>query len=158
MNSKDDPRGILNKGKPSSTNEIDSLKQQMLEMQLEIDILKETINVLKKDPGVCKTPLKNKEKVAIVDALKDRYSLPVLLGKLALSKSSYYYQETRLNRIDKYQELREQIRGIFYDNKSCYGYRRIHQGITWEHEPCGVQTKSWNCCLGIPRKCPHPLI
>ena len=50
MNSKDDPRGILNKGKPSSTNEIDALKQQMLEMQLEIDILKETINVLKKRP------------------------------------------------------------------------------------------------------------
>ena len=40
MNSKDDPRGILNKGKPSSTNEIDALKQQMLEMQLEIDIKK----------------------------------------------------------------------------------------------------------------------
>ena len=126
MNSKDDPRGILNKGKPSSTNEIDALKQQMLEMQLEIDILKETINVLKKDPGVCKAPLKNKEKVAIVDALKDRYTLPMLLGKLELAKSSYYYQETRLNRTDKYQELREQISAVFYDNKSCYGYRRIY--------------------------------
>ena len=126
MNSKDDSRGILNKGKPSSTNEIDSLKQQMLEMQLEIDILKETINVLKKDPGVSKAPLKNKEKVAIVDALKKRYTLPMLLGKLELSKSSYYYQETRLNRIDKYEELREQISAVFYENKSCYGYRRIH--------------------------------
>ena len=30
----------------------------MVEMQLEIDILKETINVLKKDPGVSKAPLK----------------------------------------------------------------------------------------------------
>ena len=45
MNSKDDPRGILKKGISSSTNEISSLKQQMVEMQLEIDILKETINV-----------------------------------------------------------------------------------------------------------------
>jgi hypothetical protein len=36
MNSKDDPRGILKKGIPSSTNEISSLKQQMVEMQLEI--------------------------------------------------------------------------------------------------------------------------
>lgn len=48
MNSNDDPRGVLREGTPSSTNEIDSLKQQMQEMQLEIDILKETINVLKK--------------------------------------------------------------------------------------------------------------
>ena len=126
MNSKDDPRGKLNKGIPSSTNEIDSLKQQMLEMQLEIDILKETINVLKKDPGVSKAPLKNKEKAAIVDALKDRYTLPILLRKLEMSKSSYYYQETRLNRIDKYQGLREQISTVYYDNRTCYGYRRIH--------------------------------
>ncbi len=59
MNSKDDPRGILKKGISSSTNEISSLKQQMVEMQLEIDIMKETINVLKKDPGVSKAPLKN---------------------------------------------------------------------------------------------------
>ena len=45
-----------NKGIPSSTNEIDSLKQQMLEMQLEIDILKETINVLKKTQASASSP------------------------------------------------------------------------------------------------------
>lgn len=39
-------------------------------MQMEIDILKETINVLKKDPGINTETLKNREKAAIVDALK----------------------------------------------------------------------------------------
>ena len=126
MNSKDDPRGILKKGIPSSTNEISSLKQQMVEMQLEIDILKETINVLKKDPGVSKAPLKNKEKAAIVDALKDRYTLPMILRKLEMPKSSYYYQKARSDRIDKYQELRKSINAAYYDNRACYGYRRIH--------------------------------
>lgn len=95
-------------------------------MQLEIDILKETINVLKKGPGVSKVPLKNKEKAAIADALKDRYTLPILLGKLEMAKSSYYYQENRLNYIDKYQGLRDQISTIYYDNRACYGYRRIY--------------------------------
>ena len=108
MNSKDDPRGILKKGIPSSTNEISSLKQQMVEMQLEIDILKETINVLKKDPGVSKAPLKNN------------------LRKLEMPKSSYYYQKARSDRIDKYQELRKSINAAYYDNRACYGYRRIH--------------------------------
>lgn len=126
MNSKDDPRGILSKGVPSSTSDIDALKQQMFDMQLEIDILKETIKVLKKDPGVSKVPLKNKEKAAIADALKDRYTLPILLGKLEMAKSSYYYQENRLNSIDKYQGLRDQISTIYYDNRACYGYRRIY--------------------------------
>jgi putative transposase len=47
-------------------------------MRLEIDILKETLDVLKKDPGVDMTTLKNQEKAVIVDALR-KYSLPLLL-------------------------------------------------------------------------------
>ena len=78
-----------------AVNEIDNieeLKAQMLELQLENDILRETINVLKKDPGINQAALKNREKAVIVDALKDKYSLPLLLEKLQFSKSSYYYQ------------------------------------------------------------------
>ena len=36
----------------TSAEDINELKAQMLDMQMEIDILKETINVLKKDPGI----------------------------------------------------------------------------------------------------------
>ena len=35
----------------ANAENIDDLRAQMLEMQMEIDILKETINVLKKDPA-----------------------------------------------------------------------------------------------------------
>ena len=65
----------------------------MLDMQMEIDILKETINVLKKDPGIDQAALSNREKAVIIDALKNKYSLPQLLLKMELCKSSYYYQE-----------------------------------------------------------------
>ena len=41
--------------------DINELKAQMLDMQMEIDILKETINVLKKDPGIDQTALTNRE-------------------------------------------------------------------------------------------------
>ena len=34
----------------NQTDDIEQLKAQMLDMQMEIDILRETINVLKKDP------------------------------------------------------------------------------------------------------------
>ena len=57
------------------------------------DILKETINVLKKDPGNDQSALCNREKAVIIDALKTKYSLPLLLRKMQLSKSSYYYQK-----------------------------------------------------------------
>ena len=39
----------------TSAEDINELKAQMLDMQMEIDILKETINVLKKDPGIVPT-------------------------------------------------------------------------------------------------------
>lgn len=53
-------------------------------MQLEIDILKATINV-KKDPDIDQSTLSNREKTVIIDVLKNRYSL-LLLQKLQLSK------------------------------------------------------------------------
>ena len=93
---------------------------------MEIDVLKETMNVLKKDPGIDQTTLSNREKAVIVDALKDRYSLPNLLEKLAFPKSSYYYQQAVINREDKYKAIRERIIKLFRENRDCYGYRRIH--------------------------------
>lgn len=113
-----------------NVEDIDALKAQMLNLQLENDILKETIEILKKDPGIDQTALKNSEKAVIVDALKDKYSLPMLLEKIELSKSSYYYQEKVMKSPDKYAALRNKIRKIFYDNKERYGYRRIWKLLT----------------------------
>ncbi len=50
MNTGDDPRGKLPKGEPVSSIEVEQLKSQMQDMQLEMDILKETLEVLKKRP------------------------------------------------------------------------------------------------------------
>jgi len=70
--------------------------------------------------------LKNREKAVIVDALKNRYSLPSLLKELHLPKSSYYYQEDIIRKADKYTRIRRRIVEIFRENKSRYGYGRIH--------------------------------
>lgn len=63
----------------------------MFEMKLEIDVLKEIIDVFKKDLGVDQKNLTDKEKAVIIDALKNKYSLQQLFIKLEVSKSSYYY-------------------------------------------------------------------
>ena len=132
MTPADDPRGTLMPGTVSSSEEIAALKAQMQEMQMQIDILKETINVLKKDPGVDQTALRNREKAAIIGALRNKYSLPSLLSALRISRSSYYYQvKTEKNR-DKYYDYRERIQGIFEENYRCYGYRRIHTALKKE--------------------------
>ena len=110
----------------NQTDDIEQLKAQMLDMQMEIDILRETINVLKKDPGLDQTALKNREKAVIIEALKNKYSLPRLCSRLDIPKSSYYYQVSVLKLGDKYAEIRQHIRYLFYQNRRVFGYRKIH--------------------------------
>lgn len=132
MNSTDDPRGELTEGVASSSEEINAIRAEMQDMQMQIDILKETIHVLKKDPGADQATLRNREKAVIIDALKSKYSLPKLLGALNCSRSSYYYQRKVLCGEDKYSSVREHIKEVFTDNHGRYGYRRIHAFLAKE--------------------------
>ena len=109
-----------------SADDIEALKAQMMEMQMEIDTLKETINVLKKDPGVNREALSNREKAVIIDALKNKYSLPNLCRKLCISRSSYYYQEKAIHAEDKYHDIRTKICELFRNNYDAFGYRKIY--------------------------------
>lgn len=126
MNPNDDRRGKMIPGKSASVKEVQKLKAQMQDMQIEIDILKETLNVLKKDPGVDLTVLKNREKAAIIDAVKAKCRLPILLGKFHMARSSYYYQHALSNRHHVRNGLTGKIKELFIQNKGRYGYRRIH--------------------------------
>lgn len=69
--------------------------------------------------------LSNREKTVVVSALTEKYTLSLLLYKLSLSRSSYFYQMTVLRQPDKYAALRTLIKDTFHESKDCYGYRRI---------------------------------
>jgi len=100
-------------------------QKKINKLQMEVDILKETINVLKKDPGADMTNLSNREKAVAVSALKETYALPLLLHELDLPRSSYFYQISAMSQPDKYANLRTRIKEIFRESRNCYGYRRI---------------------------------
>ena len=53
-----------------SSDEVVKLREQMYDLQLEVDILKETINVLKKGPDIDCNNLNNKEKTAVINTMK----------------------------------------------------------------------------------------
>ena len=59
-------------------SDVSEMQKKIKELELDVDILKETINILKKDPGVDMKMIQNNEKVLIVDALKNKYALPLL--------------------------------------------------------------------------------
>lgn len=131
MNTKDRKRGKLEpksdftKESTASSAELRRLKDQLYDMQMEIDILKATIDVLKKDPGISLDKLKNSEKTVAIDALRSKYSLSELLRRLFLPRSSYYLRKTIRRRKDKYCELKNRITEIFTESRNTYGYRRV---------------------------------
>lgn len=68
----------------------------------------------------------------MIDTLRDTYSLKELLRTVHLSKSSYFYQEHKLNAPDKYKNAREQIRKVFSESYESYRYRRIYKTVKKE--------------------------
>ncbi len=113
--------------------QLEELRRQVRQLQLEQDILKAANEILKKDVGIDRKSLSNREKTLLVDALKLTYGIPDLLREVSLARSSYFYHRARLEATDKYVEVRRAIADIFEDNHRCYGYRRIQASLGRQH-------------------------
>jgi transposase InsO family protein len=112
--------------KKALAQQVQELQKEIKHLQLERDILEKAGEIIKKDQGINLATLTNREKAVLIDALRDKYRLKLLLDAMNIAKSSYCYQEQALHAPDKYAELRSQVRKIFDEAHSCYGYRRIH--------------------------------
>lgn len=126
------PNQDLPDDKDQLLSEIESLKEQVRRLKLEKDILEAAAELIKKDPGVDLKSLSNREKMMLIDALKDNYPLKDLLKGLSLPRSSYYYQRWASGSASKYEELKNHIIELFKTNNSCYGYRRMHLLLSQE--------------------------
>lgn len=110
--------------------QIETLRRDVRRLQLEKDVLKKASELLKKELGIDRQPLTNREKTQLVDALRQDYALTDLLGEVDLPRSSYFYQRARLQMADKYADARQAMADIFERNYRCYGYRRIHASLS----------------------------
>lgn len=110
--------------------QIDTLRRDVRRLQLERDVLKKASELLKKELGIDRQPLTNREKTQLVDALRQDYALTDLLGEVDLPRSSYFYQRARLQMADKYADARQAMADIFERNYRCYGYRRLHASLS----------------------------
>ena len=57
--------------------------------------------------------------------LRHEHKISLLIEVSELSRTTYYYYTKRRTQPDKYSEIKEQITGIYAENKGRYGYRRI---------------------------------
>ena len=109
--------------------QVESLRRDVRQLQLEHDILKKANELLKKGLGVDLPLLSNQEKTRLVDALRDTYALPELFAELDIARSSYFYHRARLRLADKYADARPAITDVFERNHRCYGYRRLRAAL-----------------------------
>ncbi len=110
--------------------QLEALRREVRRLQLEQDILKKANELVKKDAGINRQLLTNREKTLLVDALRQTYSLAELLTEMELPRSSYFYHRARLDVADRYVEVRRTITEIFERNHRCYGYRRMRASLT----------------------------
>jgi transposase InsO family protein/transposase-like protein len=112
--------------------DVEELRRGYKELYVENLVLKETINVLKKGPCVDPAELSNKEKAAVVDALRKTIPLKTALDALGLAASSYHYQRNASLRPDKLTGMRKAVRRIFANSKGIYGSERIWLALRGE--------------------------
>lgn len=109
--------------------ENDRLRKENERLVFENDILEVAEKLIKKEMGVSLNGITNAEKAILINALKHKYRLSMLLNRLKMPKSSYYYHNSMYSNEDKYQVIRKDIVKIFESSYRSYGYRRIHREL-----------------------------
>ena len=75
----------------------------------------------------------------VVQKLRQKHSLILLLEIAQLPRATFYYHLKRLTKADKYAQTKQEIKVIYHENKGRYGYRRIttalhNRGIHLNHK------------------------
>ena len=117
---------LLSNDKNTLAAEVESLKKQIYQQQIELDILKKAAEIIKKDQGINLKGLTNKEKASLIDALRESYPLKELLNHIKMARSSYFYHHAASKMPNKYIAIKKRINQLFHENCGRYGYRRIH--------------------------------
>ena len=125
---------LSSKSKEELLSELELLKKQMKRLKLENDVLEATNEIIKKDPGVDRERLTNKEKTLLIGALRKGHPLKELIDYTGIKRSTFFYHlNMQRNPVeDKYSIVKERIISLFKTNNRCYGYRRIYAALVRE--------------------------
>ncbi|MGG3522032.1 IS3 family transposase [Bacillus pseudomycoides] len=130
---------LKTKERPSMKNE--QKKNQFVEgseeaLLAEVERLRMENAYLKKLPCLNsrKGKITEKDKAKIIYELRHEFKVIDLIKVADIPRSTYYYWVKRMNRPDKYSEVKEMIKQIFDEHKGRYGYRRITLAL----RNCGI--------------------
>ncbi|WP_417073186.1 IS3 family transposase [Hominenteromicrobium sp.] len=61
----------------------------------------------------------------VVQKLRQKHALNILLSIAQLPRATFYYHLKRMEQADKYESEKQEITAIYHENRGRYGYRRI---------------------------------
>lgn len=103
-----------------------ALKAIIGELQLNNDVLREVLAVLKAEPGFNPGTLTNNEKATVVLGLTDKYPAGVICKQIGLARSSYYYSLDSMTTPSASRCVDNAVKEAFeIDGESARGYRFV---------------------------------
>jgi hypothetical protein len=122
--------------------QVSELREEIHRLKLECDVYEKAAKILKKDQGINISSLNNREKAMVINALRGTYRLNELLKTIKMAKSSYCYQAISLVK-DKYADLRIKVKNAFVESSNRYGYRRLHSILRSTGTPVSEKIIRW---------------
>ena len=68
---------------------------------------------------------RRQHKTLVVQKLRQKYSLNLLLSIAQLPRATFYYHLKQMRKTDTYTSAKEEITTIYHEHRGRYGYRRI---------------------------------
>lgn len=118
----------------------DELKRIVLDLRFEADLMREVVKAVKKDRRVDPRSLSNREKAALIDAMRATYSLSSLASRMGIAPSSYHYARNAAKAPDKWAEARAAVVEEFEAAGRARGYRYVHRRLAERGVACGERT------------------
>ncbi len=111
-----------------------SEREEMILLRAENERLRAEIAVVKKRDCLERREMRSAtqgEKAALVKELREeRYRLNDLLDAIGLSRSTYYYELSKTDKVkERNADLSSEIVAIFNENRKRYGVRRVHHEL-----------------------------
>ena len=111
-----------------------SEREEMILLRAENERLRAEIAVVKKEIALreerCAAQLKAKKAALVKELREERYRLNDLLDAIGLSRSTYYYELSKTDKVkERNANLSSEIVAIFNENRKRYGVRRVHHEL-----------------------------
>lgn len=112
-------------------SQLAALRAERLELEIEVEAIRYTRELLGKEAGADPDNLTNSEKTRLVLHLSDIFAMRPrdLWERFGLRRSTFYHNVRRLGEPDKDEDLLEPVMDAFEQSHGRYGYRRVWQAL-----------------------------